>query len=51
MDSTASEAVSVYYIIEILYIVEALHSVGVVHADIKADNFLLKVLLLIIIVV
>jgi len=42
VDSTASEAVSVYYIIEILYIVEALHSVGVVHADIKADNFLLK---------
>ena len=37
------EAVSVYVTIEILYIVEALHSIGIVHADLKPDNFLLKV--------
>jgi serine/threonine protein kinase len=34
---------AVYFLIEILTLVEALHSINIIHADIKADNFLLQV--------
>jgi len=38
----STETLALYYTIEILYIVEALHSIGIVHSDLKPDNFLLK---------
>jgi hypothetical protein len=33
----------VYFLTEILGLVEALHATNILHADIKADNFLLQV--------
>jgi tRNA A-37 threonylcarbamoyl transferase component Bud32 len=37
------QPMAIYFLIEILALVEALHSLNIIHADIKADNFLLKV--------
>ena len=39
----AVESVCIYFLIEVLAIVEALHSVNIIHADLKPDNFLLRV--------
>jgi hypothetical protein len=33
----------VYFLTEILGLVEALHALNILHADIKANNFLLQV--------
>ena len=43
MDGRELMAAAIYFAIEILYLVEALHSLGILHADIKPDNFLLQV--------
>jgi len=42
MDGRELMAAAIYFAIEILYLVEALHSLGILHADIKPDNFLLQ---------
>jgi len=36
------EPMAIYFTLEMLTMIEALHSVGILHADIKADNFLLQ---------
>ena len=43
ISKSTMEMLAIYFGIEILHIVEALHSTGIIHADIKADNFLLQV--------
>ena len=43
MEGRELMAAAFYFAIEILYLVEALHSLGILHADIKPDNFLLQV--------
>ena len=37
------EPMAVFFTIELLKMVEALHGAGIIHADLKADNLLLKV--------
>ena len=37
-----TESVALYYSCEILLAVATLHHCGIIHADIKPDNFLLK---------
>ncbi|KAK4311893.1 hypothetical protein Pmani_016640 [Petrolisthes manimaculis] len=37
-----SEAIAMYWMVEILTIIEAIHKCGIIHADIKPDNFLVK---------
>ena len=39
-NSKIEEAVIVYYTINILRILEAAHKCGIIHGDIKPDNFL-----------
>lgn len=39
--TSLGELVTVYLTIEMLRIVEATHDVGIIHADIKPDNFLI----------
>jgi len=36
------EPMAIYFTLEILDMIEALHGAGIIHADIKADNFLLQ---------
>ena len=36
------ESVVLYYCCEMLSIVAALHQCGIIHADLKPDNFLVK---------
>jgi len=36
------EPMAIYFTLEMLTMIEALHGAGILHADIKADNFLLK---------
>jgi checkpoint serine/threonine-protein kinase len=35
------ETLVMYYVIEMMRIVEQLHAVGIIHGDIKPDNFLI----------
>lgn len=35
------EPLVIYFAIHILYIVEQLHNIGLIHGDIKPDNFIL----------
>eukprot|EP00088_Acartia_fossae_P059949 TRINITY_DN716_c0_g1_i8.p1 TRINITY_DN716_c0_g1~~TRINITY_DN716_c0_g1_i8.p1 ORF type:complete len:924 (-),score=191.92 TRINITY_DN716_c0_g1_i8:570-3293(-) len=42
VEGPAVVSAALYFAIEILYLVEALHSIGILHADIKPDNFLLQ---------
>lgn len=36
------EVLVVYYTIEIMKVLESLHKAGIIHADIKPDNFLIR---------
>lgn len=36
------EHIAIYWMIDILAILEAVHKCGIIHADIKPDNFLIK---------
>ncbi len=36
------ELLTLFFIIEVMKILEAIHELGVIHADIKPDNFLVK---------
>jgi len=36
------EPLIIYYTLEMLKIIESLHKVGIIHGDIKPDNFLIK---------
>lgn len=36
------EAMCMFYTIELLRMLEVLHSVGIIHGDIKPDNFLMR---------
>ncbi|KAF2362561.1 Protein kinase domain [Trinorchestia longiramus] len=38
---SVAEGIVIYFMIEILLILENVHSVGIIHADIKPDNFIL----------
>jgi serine/threonine protein kinase len=35
------ELLSVYYTLHMLYILRAVHAMGIIHADIKPDNFVI----------
>ena len=39
---SVDEALVMYYAIEMLRIVEGIHKAGIIHGDIKPDNFLLR---------
>lgn len=39
---TIEECVATFYTLEMLHIVHALHSIGIIHADVKPDNFMLR---------
>ena len=39
-NKTISESMAVYYTIDLLKVVETAHRCGIIHGDIKPDNFL-----------
>ncbi|XP_051880667.1 mitotic checkpoint serine/threonine-protein kinase BUB1 isoform X2 [Pristis pectinata] len=41
IEKTMPQPLVIYFAIHILYIVEQLHSIGIIHGDIKPDNFIL----------
>jgi checkpoint serine/threonine-protein kinase len=42
MNKRMDEPLIIYYTLEMLKIVEILHGAGIIHGDIKPDNFLIK---------
>ena len=42
MKVQVDECMSVYYARELLFLVATLHSCGIIHADIKPDNIMLR---------